>query len=238
MPLGYFELKEINTIDILPDYQIGGKANIIKITVNSFFKKDIKKGERVFYFATYDKSKLYEWVISLNFLRVKAIYDEFKNSFGVIDLPMSHENKVSNKKRMKKKLNMNEEEKKKKLLFSFSNFIRKSIMTSQQNPSNNLNTNQPNSSAFKKRNSNIANFVQVNSVDEIDQTNHTENLRELVEFIFAFGLLSLNGNIQNKIFDNDKNAVNDQRLLVTPTFLNAKLNKLSEQFFLNNNEDG
>lgn len=237
MPLGYFELKEINTIDILPDYQIGGKANIIKITVNSFFKKDIKKGQRVFYFATYDKSKLYEWVISLNFLRVKAIYDEFKNSFGVIDLPMNHENKVSNKKRMKKKLNINEEEKKKKLLFSFSNFIRKSMMTSQQNPSNNLNANQPNS-PFKKRNSNIANFVQVNSVDEIDQTNHTENLRETVEFIFAFGLLSLNGNIQNKIFDDDKCVVNDQRLLATPMFLNTKLNKLSEQFSQNNNDDG
>lgn len=223
MPLGYFELKEINTIDILPDYQIGGKQNIIKIYVNSYFKKEIKKGERVFLFSTYDKSKLYEWVISLNFLRVKAIYDEFKTSFGVINLPMAHEAKSSNKKRIKLKLNLSDNDKKRKQNFTYSSFIRKSMKNSSVF-TNSLNMSNNN---LKKRNSNAANFAQVNTFEEIDETRKLQKIKDLLSFIWTVGNLTFTSFIQQRIFENDISRwnINENKMLPTANHIVQTIDK-------------
>lgn len=228
LPLGYFELKEINTIDILPDYQIGGKQNIIKINVNSFYKKDMRKGERSFLFSTKDKSKLYEWVITLNFLRVKAIYDEFKTQFGVINLPMNHEVKISNKKKMKLKLSIAEDEKKKKMQFSYSSFIRKSMMGSSSLTTNSNSASNPNN--FKKRNSNIANFVQMNSMDEIDQNKILNKSKENISLIWNIGMLIMSANIQKRIFDSNfsTSIANENKMLSIPKHISEKINKISQ----------
>ena len=227
VPLGYFALKEINTIDILPDYQIGGKNNIIKINVNSFYKKDMKKGERTFFFSTHDKSKLYEWVITLNFLRVKAIYDEFKTQFGVINLPMDHEVKTSNKKKIKLKLSLADDEKKKKMLFSYSSFIRKSMMGSSSLTTNSNSASNPNN--FKKRNSNIANFVQMNTIDEIDQNKILNKTKENIGLLWNIGLLVLSSNIQKRIFENNfmNSIVNENKMLSIPSHISQKINKIA-----------
>jgi len=228
-PLGFFELKEINTIDILPDNQIGGKQNIIKINVNSFYKKDMKKGERTFYFSTKDKSKLYEWVITLNFLRVKAIYDEFKTSFGVINLPMNHEAKTSShKKKMKLKLNLAEEEKKKKVQFSYSSFIRKSMMGSSSLTGNLNIANNPNN--FKKRNSNIANFVQMTTIDEVDQNKILNKTKENISLMWNVGMLVLSANIQKRIFENlyVNSVLNENRMLSIPNHISQKIYKIAQ----------
>jgi len=234
MPLGYFELKEINTIDIQPDYSYGGKQNIIKISVNSYYKKDSKKSERSFLFCTKDKSKLYEWVITLNFLRVKAIYDEFKTSFGVINLPMNHEVKISTKKRMKMKLNLNEDDKKKKLQFSYSSFIRKSMMGSSS-----LITNLNPGTNYKKRNSNIANFVQMNSIEEIDQTKILNKTKENISFLWDVGMLIVSANIQKKIFENifTNSVLNENRMLNIPGHISKKITKIAQEIEEKNNDD-
>jgi hypothetical protein len=237
VPLGYFELKEINTIDILPDYQIGGKQNIIKINVNSFYKKDMKKGERTFYFSTNDKSKLYEWVITLNFLRVKAIYDEFKTSFGVINLPMNYEVKTSNKKKMKLKLSLGEDEKKKKMQFSYSSFIRKSMMGSSSLTANLNSANNPNN--FKKRNSNIANFVQMSTIDEVDQNKVLHKTKENIGLMWNIGLLVLSANIQKRIFENHftNSILNENRMLNIPGHVSQKIAKLAQMIDEKQNEE-
>lgn len=183
----------------------------------------MKKGERTFYFCTNDKSKLYEWVITLNFLRVKAIYDEFKTSFGVINLPMNHEVKTSYKKKMKLKLNLAEDEKKRRMQFSYSSFIRKSMMGSSSLTSN-LNTpNNPNN--FKKRNSNIANFVQMSSIEEVDQVKILNKTKENIGLMWNIGILVLSANIQKRIFENlFTNAIlNENKMLSIPTHISNKI---------------
>ncbi len=225
MPLGYFELKEINTLDIQPDYSYGGKQNIIKISVNNYYKKDIRKGERSFLFCTRDKSKLYEWIITLNFLRVKAIYDEFKTSFGVINLPMNHEVKTSSKKRMKMKLHLFDDDKKKKLQFSYSSFIRKSMIGSSSLTHNHLQALN-----LKKRNSNIANFVQMNSIDEIDQAKVLNKMKDNLSFLWNVGMLIISANIQKKIFDHIfmNNQMNVNRMLQIPNHISKKITMIAE----------
>ena len=224
MPLGYFELKEINTVDILPEYKIGGKQNVIKISVSSFYKKNKKKGERSFYFSPNEKSKLYEWVISLNFLRVKAIYDEFKTSFGVITLPMNNDNKSSNKKQVKMKLKMIEEGKKKKNNNSLSSFFRKSMISNSV-----VNILNRSTGSNKQINSNSASFAQIDAADETEQIEKVDKVKDMISFIWIYGILSLTGNIQRKIFDSsDKNnSNNEQRILPIPDNLIGNLENLA-----------
>ena len=222
MPLGYFELKEINTINILPDKFYANKNNIIKITVNSFFKKNIKKGERTFYFSAENRSQIYEWLITLNFLRVKSIYDEFKIQFGVINLPMNHEIKVSHKKKIKLKLNFTENEKKLKKSNSYSNFMRKSMIGSN-NISSNINSQKLN---LKKRNSNIMNVLDDNFREEIDENKPIRNIREDIQFIWVTGILTLMANVQKRIFEEDLSI--DSKLLITPEHISDKIKKHCE----------
>jgi len=100
MPLGSFDLKNLYKADIIPDYHVGSQTNVFCIQVSSWFKKELVKGPRSYYFSVTTKSDLYCWVIYLNFLRVKAIYDNFVSQFGQIDLPLSHERP---KKKFKRK---------------------------------------------------------------------------------------------------------------------------------------
>ncbi len=91
MPLGIFELKNLNSAEIVPDFTIGFQTNVFCVQVSSWFKKDLIKGERTYYFSVGSKSDVYCWVIYLNFLRMKAIYDNFTIQFGQINLPLSYE---------------------------------------------------------------------------------------------------------------------------------------------------
>ena len=89
--LGMFELKNIYLIKKLSDYEFGQKTNLLQLKVSSFFKKEQLKDGRDYIFSFKSKSDLNSWVITLNLLRAKSIYDEFRNTFGVINFPFNHE---------------------------------------------------------------------------------------------------------------------------------------------------
>ena len=91
LPLGSFDLKNLNNAEIMSDFSVGSKANIFFVQVSSWVKKDIIKPGRSYYFSVNQKSELYSWVIYMNFLRVKAIYDDFTSQFGQLSLPLDHE---------------------------------------------------------------------------------------------------------------------------------------------------
>ena len=89
--LGMFELKNIYLIKKLSDYEFGSKTNLLQIRVSSFYKKQELKSGRDYIFSFASKSELHSWVINLNLLRAKSIYDEFRNTFGIINFPFHHE---------------------------------------------------------------------------------------------------------------------------------------------------
>lgn len=170
----------------------------------------------------------------MNFLRVKAIYDEFKTSFGVINLPMNHEVKSSLKKKVKLKLNLAEDEKKKRTHFSYSSFIRKSMMGSST-----LTTNLNPATNFKKRNSNVANFVQMASIEELDQSKTLNKIKESIDFIWNVGILILSANIQKKIFDNPftNSVLNENKMLTIPSHIYKKMQMVAEKIEEKMNEE-
>ena len=100
--LGMFELKNIYLIKKLSDFEFGSKTNLLQIRVSSFYKKQELKSGRDYIFSFATKNELNSWVITLNLLRAKSIYDEFRNTFGLINFPFNHE-KVGKEDIRKKK---------------------------------------------------------------------------------------------------------------------------------------
>lgn len=99
-PLGYFMLKDIYGVSLRNDFDlINHRSNILKIKVTSYVKKDEIKDSRTFYFSMQSEDELYQWITCLNFLRVKALYDQLSFNFGTIPLPLSHESSISTKSR-------------------------------------------------------------------------------------------------------------------------------------------
>lgn len=105
--LGMFELKNIYDIQVLKDFEFSDKKNLMEVKVSSYYKKDILKGGRNYIFSVTKKNDLSAWVIALNFLRVKAIYDELRYSFGTINFPLNHEKSLMDKRREKRKFIFN-----------------------------------------------------------------------------------------------------------------------------------
>ena len=103
LPLGWFYLKHIFRVQGLPDYSKGGKANVFKVHVATWYKRDREKSSRKFYFSVKKKDEVYTWIVTLNFLRVKEIYNDFTMQFGTIQLPLNHELKRKANKRVKQK---------------------------------------------------------------------------------------------------------------------------------------
>jgi len=107
-----FDLKNMYSADIISSSTQSDvtdkkdiRANIFQVSISGWIKKEEAKGARTYLFAVPHKSDLYSWVIYLNFLRVKAIYDNFTLQFGQINLPLSHEGILANSKVLKNKFN-------------------------------------------------------------------------------------------------------------------------------------
>lgn len=98
-----FELKNIYLIKKLSDFEFGQKTNLLQLKVSSFFKKQQLKDGRDYIFSFKSKSELNSWIITLNLLRAKSIYDEFVNTFGVINFPFNHEKRGKEDKRKLKR---------------------------------------------------------------------------------------------------------------------------------------
>ena len=102
VPLGFFYLNNVVYVKKLSDYEIGNKTNIFALAVNQWMKKNETKNYRVYYLSVESKEDLFDWVISMNVLKVKALYEDYIFKFGFIRFPLyksrKNENCFKNKK--------------------------------------------------------------------------------------------------------------------------------------------
>ena len=87
-PLGSISLKHIYNIMPL-DETVYKRTNAFIIYTGSWWKKHKEMGIRNFYFSTRTTDELEEWKTYIEFVRAKAIYDDFVNTFGKISFPLS-----------------------------------------------------------------------------------------------------------------------------------------------------
>lgn len=88
VPLASIETKHIFLIETKPDFFVGNNKNILTIEVAEWYKKDILQGARSFFFSCDTREEMHIWVIALNFLKMKSVYDEFSANFSVVSLPL------------------------------------------------------------------------------------------------------------------------------------------------------
>ena len=236
--LGMFELKNIYLIKKLRDYEFGSKTNLLQIRVSSFYKKQELKSGRDYIFAFATKSELNSWVISLNLLRAKSIYDEFRNTFGIINFPFNHE-KVGKEDIRKKKRPFIMPEKSGNRRKKSLNFY---LMTTQI-------VNK--FLKLKKNKDKEKNKINLNSMDLLDeQKTLIENeclakLKERFECLLAVTLGYFMGVIQKNIssssFENNDNynlVVGEPDQLLIEAIENSKnYKKMLEEQYQSKNED-
>ena len=89
-PLGTIPFKNIFQIMPLKETESKGKAYAFVIYVGSWQKKEKDMGIREFYFSAYSNDELEQWTTYMEFIRAKAIYDAFVNTFGKISFPLTN----------------------------------------------------------------------------------------------------------------------------------------------------
>ncbi len=102
-----FELKHIYDIKVLRDFKFRDKTNLLQVKVSAYYKRAQLKGGRDYIFSINDKNELNSWVIILNFLRAKSIYDEFRFTFGTINFPFTHEKNKTGWRKFKRNFRLN-----------------------------------------------------------------------------------------------------------------------------------
>lgn len=107
IPLGYFDLKHVYNVEILPDFSIGSNKNLLSIHVAQWYKKDLLQGPRSYIFSFDSKEILHTWIITLNFLKLNVLYDEFSINVGVVTFPLFgiEKEEVNKIKSLKRKFN-------------------------------------------------------------------------------------------------------------------------------------
>jgi hypothetical protein len=131
-------MKNLYNLQILPDFTYGSRKNIFTITVSQWMKKDQTKPGRGYILSADTKEKLNDWVTTINFLRVKATYDEFACQFGMIHLPLAHEILKNSKRKIKKKFTPTNTLIQKKFMKSnnyYNSIARKSIIPAKTSDS-------------------------------------------------------------------------------------------------------
>ena len=88
--LGTIPFKNIFQIMPLKETESKGKKNAFVIYVGSWQKKDKDMGLREFYFSAVSNDELEQWTTYMEFIRAKAIYDQFVNTFGKISFPLTN----------------------------------------------------------------------------------------------------------------------------------------------------
>ena len=86
--LGSISLKHIYNIMPL-DEKVYKRNNAFIIYTGSWLKKGKEMGIRNFYFSALSTDELEEWKTFIEFVRAKAVYDDFVNTFGKISFPLS-----------------------------------------------------------------------------------------------------------------------------------------------------
>ena len=106
-PLGCIFLKNIYQVFIGKDFELFfSKRNILVIKFSSYIKGNELKDAQTFYFSLQSYKELQNWITILNFMRIKAMYDELCFHYGTIPLPLPHEKKVKIKKNFKKQFQL------------------------------------------------------------------------------------------------------------------------------------
>ena len=107
LPLGSVLLKNVYKVYIGKDIEVFfQKKNILVVKVSSYLKKNEVKEDKTFYFSFQSYKELHSWLTILNFMKVKANYDELCFNYGVIPLPLSHEVKEKEKRICKKQFTL------------------------------------------------------------------------------------------------------------------------------------
>lgn len=88
--LGTIPFKNIFQIMPIKETESKGKEFAFVIYVGSWQKKDKEMGIREFYFSAYSYDELEQWTTYMEFIRAKAIYDSFVNTFGKISFPLTN----------------------------------------------------------------------------------------------------------------------------------------------------
>lgn len=220
MPLGSFELKSLYSVEMLRDKLKGDRTNLFHIQVSSWYKRDKQNGSREYYFSCPTRDELYTWVITLNFLRVKAMYDEFSCNFGLINLPLTHEIKRKNNRKIKTKFNGNLRKIGRNGATSntfYSAIARKSFATNKSLQSKSIIEKE--SSILMRRLSSVnPNSTDVYS-DERDNSDKINKIKELMTNSFHYGFASFFGFMQDIIFGVDNVGLSDDRMITIPKHL-------------------
>ena len=87
--LGVISLKHIFNIFQLNERETK-KEFAFMIYTGSWQKKNKEMGIREFYFAAKSFTELEQWITYIEFIRAKAIYDDFVYSFGKISFPLNN----------------------------------------------------------------------------------------------------------------------------------------------------
>lgn len=141
VPLAFIEVKHIYQVEIKPDFIIGNNKNLLGIGVAQWYKKDVLQGPRTYIFSCDTREDLHTWVIALNFLKMKAVYDEFSANFTVVNLPLFSIEKEEERfyKNIKKKFVRNTHDSVKKRIdnsgvsMMYNSIVRKSLSNKKMN---------------------------------------------------------------------------------------------------------
>ncbi|CAD8122137.1 unnamed protein product [Paramecium sonneborni] len=88
--LGTINLSSIYQIVPLNDKEKVNSKYAFEIRTGGWFKRQKLMPRRDFYFSAISEEGMEEWTIYIEFMRVKATYDEFVNNFGKIQFPIAN----------------------------------------------------------------------------------------------------------------------------------------------------
>ena len=239
VPLGYIELKHLYQVEILPDFYFGNRQNLFQIHVAQWFKKDLLQGPRKYILSLQTTEELYEWVISLNFMRVKALHDEFTINFGVVSFPLFavEKEEIKFEKNMKKKfqpINFEENKRKNHIGVSgiYNSIVRKSVAassltsvvsnsnssTSRINASIQLKTN-PTNSIIRRISATNRNNNNEEASDEMDKM---MSIKKEFDLLIFYSIVNFYCYIQDIIFNIENTGEDDDMILIPSHIENFK----------------
>lgn len=226
VPLAYIELKHLYQVEVLPDLHFGNRRNLFQIHVAQWYKKSLLQGPRKYIFSCDNRENLYSWVISLNFMRVKALHDEFSINFGVISLPLfavEQEEKKFEKTLKKKFTRINPDENKKKnnpgVSVIYNNIVRKSVVT-------HATSTLKNSPYSKNSESNIQNAMSMRRISQVSgRISNVEyesdtlleralKLMTMFDQLWKYSLVSFFSYLQDIIFNIENTGLDDDLLTI------------------------
>jgi class 3 adenylate cyclase len=213
-PLGSFDLKHLYLVEILRDKKIGDRDNLLHIGVSSWFKKDKPYGSREYFFSCKERHILYHWVITLNFLRVKAMYDEFSSNFGLINLPLPHEIMRTSKLKIKEK------------------FTQRNRLNNQSS-SNNVTRKSHFSKSLDNSVARRLSFTMNQEFDEVNLQERISKTKDIFSQSVNTSLIIFLGFMQHIVFSplSENNHQDDQQVIPVPphlSFLKTQGLKLSQ----------